>query len=206
MNQETVDWFYRQYKMNCITTPTLYNSNYQANCSNFTERLKTALKNGYQPSELTPDDYNNLLTTLDVKVIEQDMTDLGNKYLRYKMNCKAKYSTDAERDRENCDSNTKELVELFSTSVVDTIGLNKDDPTKWAIPDGEFRPFLTELRIVKPYKQNIKDIIQHRMKSKSLLYNLKKTTGIGGKTKRRRNRKSRKSRKSRKHYKRRRSR
>lgn len=146
------------------------------------------------------------MTTLGVKVIEPDMKDLGNKYQRYKMNCKAKYSINADMDKENCISNTRELVDLFRTSVVDTIGLNKNDPTKWVIPDGNFRPLLTELGISEPYPQNIKDIIQNRKNAKSFSYNLKKTTGIGGKTKGRRSRKSRKGRKSRKHYKRRRSR
>ena len=107
-------------------------------------------------------------------------------------------SVNADADRTKCDSNRLYLVNLFrSEAVVDTIGLNKNDPTKWVIPDGEFRPFLTELDIVEPYKPNIIKIIKTRSDAKPFSYNLKKTTGIGGKTK---------SRKSRKYYKRRKSR
>jgi len=96
--------------------------------------------------------------------------------------------------------------------VFDTIGPNKNDPEKWVIPDGEFRPFLTELGISEPYNQNIKTIITERQKAKSLTYQLTKlTSGKGGKIKSRTKRKrsksrktKRRSRKSRKHYKKRR--
>jgi hypothetical protein len=158
------------------------------------------LTNGHKPSDLTDDAYNSLLTTLGVKVTNL-MTDLGNSYTQYKMYCKSTMSVNADADRIKCDLNRSYLVNLFrSEAVVDTIGSKKNDPTKWVIPDGEFRPFLTELGISEPYKPNIIKIIKTRRDAKSFSYNLKKTTGIGGKTKRRR------SSKRRKHYKRKRSR
>lgn len=206
VTQDKVDFIYRQYKINCVTQPTLYNTNYDQKCPKFTSLLQTMLTNGQKPSDLTDDAYNSLLTTLGVKVTNS-MTDLGNRYTQYKMYCKSTMSVNADADRTKCDLNRSYLVSLFrSEAVVDTIGVNKNDPTKWVIPDGEFRPFLTELGISEPYKPNIIKIIKTRRDVKSILYNLKKTTGIGGKTKRRRSSKIRKSSKSRKHYKRKRSR
>jgi hypothetical protein len=83
VTQDEVDFIYRQYKINCVTRPTLYNTNYDQKCPKFTSLLQTMLTNGQKPSDLTDDAYNSLLTTLGVKV-DMSMTDLGNKYKMYK--------------------------------------------------------------------------------------------------------------------------
>lgn len=91
--------------------------------------------------------------------------------------------------------------------IIDTIGKNKNDPSNWNIPDGQFRSLLNELDILEPYNENIKNIIQTRKIAKTLPYRIKKSMigiRLGGKrkqiktkrkqikTKRRKGRKSRK--------------
>ena len=210
--QDNVDLIYRQYKMNCITKPPLYNSNFKEDCIKFTDELKTILKKGKRPSDLSRDDeYNSLLTTLNVTVSPQpNIIDLGNNYQIYKAFCNSPVQVNADADRITCNDKKSNLVNIFNSDIVDTIGPNKSDPTKWVIPDGEFRPLLTKLGIVEPYKQNINEIINERKKAKSLTYRLAKlTSGKGGKTKSRtkrtkgakRRRTRRRGRKSQKHYK-----
>jgi hypothetical protein len=76
----------------------------------------------------------------------------------------------------------KMLLNDLDCREIDTIGINKNDPINWNIPDGQFRSLLNELEISEPYNANIQDIIQTRKKAKTLPYIIKKLTA--GKSKR----------------------
>jgi hypothetical protein len=96
----------------------------------------------------------------------------------------------------------KTLFNDINCREIDTIGKNKDDPSNWNIPDGQFRLLLNELDILEPYNANIKNIIQTRKKTKHpILGNLtagksktkRKGKGIRKGIKRKTNKKQRKS-------------
>jgi hypothetical protein len=101
----------------------------------------------------------------------------------------------------------KNLLNDLDCREIDTIGKNKNDPSNWNIPDGQFKSLLNELNIVEPYNANIKKIIQTRKNVKhpvigKLTAGKGKRKGIKRSTKRKQKFiKRRKGQKSRKYYK-----
>ena len=100
-------------------------------------------------------------------------------------NCDKFYTIFENYKKNKNDVNKLKLKTLFNDincREIDTIGKNKDDPSNWNIPDGQFRSLLNELDIIEPYNVNIKNIIQTRKKTKHpILRNF-----TAGKTKRKR--------------------
>lgn len=153
--------------------------------------LPNNLQSGVSKAQQRKNDYN---------------TNIINLYRNYYNNCK-KERTDTmytnQKDYEKLCFNFKAAMEKeILAPNVDTIGLNKDYPMKWNIPDGSYRQLLIDLNISQSLPI-IKETIQKRKDAKSMLYWVQKTTGtLGGrkrrKTKRRKTRKTkrRKSRKS----------
>jgi hypothetical protein len=115
-------------------------------------------------------------------------------------NCYTFYNILKKYKQNKNDINKLKLKTLLSDAdclrMIDTIGKNKDDPSNWNIPDGQFRALLNELDILEPYNENIEYIIQTRKKAKTIPYRIKKLTAGKRKPKRRKTNKTR--RKSRK--------
>jgi hypothetical protein len=125
-----------------------------------------------------------------------------NLYRNYFNNCKKErtetYLTKTEDYKSSCLKFKADMEKVILAPDVDTIGLNKNDPTKWNIPDGSYRQLLIDLNIDQSLPI-IKETIQKRKNAKSMLYRLKKTTGtLGGRKRRRRGTRKSKGRKSRK--------
>ena len=128
-------------------------------------------------------------------------------------NCDKFYTILENYNQNKNDVNKLKLKTLLTDGdclrIIDTIGKNKNDPSNWNIPDGQFRSLLNELNIVEPYNANIKNIIQTRKNVKHPV--LRKFTAGERERKRKRERKGirrstkrkqrRNGQKSRKYYK-----
>jgi hypothetical protein len=105
------------------------------------------------------------------------------------------------KDKNNLDKiKLTTLLNDLDCREIDTIGKNKNNPSNWNIPDGQFRSLLNELNIVEPYNANIKNIIQTRKNVKhpvlgKLTAGKRKRKGIKRSTKRWQRRKGQKSKK-----------
>lgn len=135
-----------------------------------------------------------------------NQTDFNPDIYTDEYNCDKFYTILENYNQNKNDVNKLKLKTLLSDGdclrIMDTIGKNKDDPSNWNIPDGQFRLLLNELDILEPYNANIKNIIQARKNAKTLPYRIKKLTAGKRRTRRTTKRKQRRNgQKSRKYYK-----
>ena len=114
MTEINIDWIYRKYKMNCITKPKLYNSNYDNDCyQNKAQLTKQLLYNPEvdtigvyidQPEQWNiPDgEFNLLLDNLKIDKTQQAIQDIISKRYKAKHPVIAKFTAGkTKRKRRN---------------------------------------------------------------------------------------------------------